>query len=57
MARTGEAAKAVAGKKIRWAYARGGSSPPARTTLPAPTDLVFPANHNKQFNAILEETA
>jgi len=23
--------------------------------LPGPTDLVFPANHKKQFNAILEE--
>ncbi len=27
------AVKAVAGKKIRWAFARGGSIPPARTTL------------------------
>jgi len=26
-----------------------------RWRLPAPTDLVFPANHKKQFNAILEE--
>ena len=26
-----------------------------RWQLPAPTDLVFPSNHKKQFNAILEE--
>ncbi|MGH6925217.1 MAG: site-specific integrase [Propylenella sp.] len=26
-----------------------------RWRLPGPTDLVFPANHKKQFNAILEE--
>ena len=26
-----------------------------KTRLPQPTDKVFPANHKKQFNAILEE--
>ncbi|MGE0628549.1 MAG: site-specific integrase [Hyphomicrobiaceae bacterium] len=34
-----------------------GPAPPEkrRWRLPGPTDLVFPANHKKQFNAILEE--
>ena len=31
--RRGGAAKAVEGMKIRWAIARGGSSPPVRTTF------------------------